>query len=169
LTVLETDRLVLRRLTAEDAAFILGLLNEPSWLRFIGDRGVRTVDDARNYILQGPVHSYERLGFGMYMTELKGSKTPIGICGLVRREALDAADIGYALLPQFWGKGYAYEAASAVMAYAREVLGLGRILAVTAPDNQASIRLLEKLGLRFERMVRLSKDDVEINLFSTEA
>lgn len=167
-TVLETDRLVLRKLSAEHSGFILVLLNDPSWLRFIGDRGVRTLEDARNYILDGPVDSYERVGFGMYLTELKASGERIGICGLVKREALDDVDIGYALLPQFRGKGLAFEAASAVMTYGREVLGLGRVVAVTAPDNEASIRVLEKLGMRYERKVRLSAGGEEIDLFASE-
>jgi RimJ/RimL family protein N-acetyltransferase len=168
-TVLETDRLILRRLSTGDAEFILLLLNEPSWLRYIGDRGVRTLDDARDYILKGPMESYRRLGFGMYRTELKEGGTPIGICGLVKRASLKDVDIGFALFPQFWGKGYAYEAASAVLAFGRSVLGLRRIVAVTTHDNHDSIRVLEKLGLRFERMVRLSEDDVEICLFSNDA
>jgi RimJ/RimL family protein N-acetyltransferase len=168
-TVLETDRLILRRLSTGDAEFILALLNEPSWLRYIGDRGVRTLDDARDYILKGPMESYRRLGFGMYRTELKEGGTPIGICGLVQRASLTDVDIGFALFPQFWGKGYAQEAASAVLAFGRSVLGLRRIVAVTTHDNHDSIRVLEKLGLRFERMVRLSEDDVEICLFSNDA
>jgi RimJ/RimL family protein N-acetyltransferase len=168
-TVLETDRLILRRLSTGDAEFILALLNEPSWLRYIGDRGVRTLDDARDYILKGPMESYRRLGFGMYRTELKEGGTPIGICGLVQRASLKDVDIGFALFPQFWGKGYAYEAASAVLAFGRSVLGLRRIVAVTTHDNHDSISVLEKLGMRFERMVRLSEDDVEICLFSNNA
>lgn len=167
--VLETDRLILRRLSTGDAEFILALLNEPSWLRYIGDRGVRTLDDARDYILKGPMESYRRLGFGMYRTELKEGGTPIGICGLVKRASLKDVDIGFALFPQFWGKGYAFEAASAVLAFGRSVLGLRRIVAVTTHDNHDSIRVLEKLGLRFERMVRLSEDDVEICLFANDA
>lgn len=167
MTVLETDRLILRRLSIADAEFILALLNEPSWLRYIGDRGVRTLDDARDYILKGPIESYQRLGFGMYLTELKEGGAPIGICGLVKRASLKDVDIGFAFFPQFWGKGYAYESASAVLAFGRSVLGLSRIVAVTTHDNHDSIRVLEKLGLRFERMVRLSEDDVEICLFAS--
>lgn len=163
--VLETDRLNLRRLSTEDAEFILELLNDPAFLRFIGDKGVRTLEDARNYILNGPMEMYARLGFGLYLTELKGSGIPIGICGLIKRDTLDDVDIGFAFLPQFWSKGYAYEAAAAVMAYGTDVLGLRRIVAITSPDNVTSGRLLEKLGLQFERMIRLSKDAEEIRLF----
>lgn len=160
--VLETARLSLRELTVEDAAFMRALLNEPSWLRFIGDRGVRTVDDAREYLLRGPIESYQRHGFGMYLVERKGDAAPIGICGLVKRDALEDVDVGFALFPAFWGSGYAYEAASAVVRFAKNALGLRRIIAVTAPDNAGSIRVLEKLGMTFEKMVRLSADDVEI-------
>jgi RimJ/RimL family protein N-acetyltransferase len=166
--ILETDRLTLRQVTIEDAHFILKLLNEPSFLSYIGDKGVRTLDDARDYILKGPVESYRRFGFGLYLTELKENGISIGMCGLLKRESLKDVDIGYALLPQFWGQGYASEAASAVMAYGKSVLGLNRIVAVTSPDNQSSIKVLEKLGLRYERMVRLSEDEREIKLFAPD-
>jgi RimJ/RimL family protein N-acetyltransferase len=168
LKVLETDRLNLRWLSTDDAEFILELLNEPSFLRFIGDKGVRTLDDARDYILKGPVDMYNRLGFGLYLTELKESGAPIGICGLIKRDGLEDVDIGFAFLPKFWAKGYAYEAAAAVMAYGKTVLGLKRIVAITSPDNYASARLLEKLGLRFERMIHLSKDAPEVRLFVSD-
>jgi len=166
---LETDRLVLRRMSVEDAEFMLGLLNEPSWLRFIGDRGVRTLEDARAYVLKGPVDMYDRLGFGLYLTELKGEGVPIGICGLVKRDFLADVDIGFALLPGFWGQGYAYEAAAAVMEYAKEALGLKRIVAITNPENHSWLRLLEKLGLKFDRMIRATADGPEIRLFVWEA
>ena len=168
--VLETERLVLRRLTGEDAPFMLRLLNEPSWLRFIGDRGVRTLEDARRYILEGPVDMYERLGFGLYATTLKeNDSVPIGICGLVKRDGLEDVDIGFALLPEYWGKGYAREAASAVMDYAKSVVGLTRIVAITSVDNESSARLLGKVGLRFERMTRLAEGGEEVRLFAWEA
>jgi len=152
-------------MSVDDAEFELRLLNEPSFLRFIGDRGVRTLEDARAYILKGPVDMYERLGFGLYITELKGEGVPIGICGLVKRDFLEDVDIGFALLPGFWGQGYAYEAASAVMEYAQEALGLKRIVAITNPQNHSSIRLLEKLGLKFDRMIRAAADGPEVRLF----
>jgi len=166
LKVLETNRLILRRLSTEDADFIFELVNEPSWLRFIGDKGVRSIPDARDYILKGPVESYERFGFGLYLVELKENGTPIGICGLIKRESLKDVDIGFAFLPKFWGNGYAYESASAVMAYGKSALGLNRIVAVTTPDNHSSIKVLEKLGFRFEQMVRLSVDATEIKLLA---
>lgn len=164
--VLETNRLVLRCLGMDDAEFIFKLLNEPSFLRYIGDKGVRSLDDARKYILQGPVDSYERFGFGLYLAELKQTRVPIGICGFLKRASLQDVDIGFAFLPQFWQQGYAFESASAVMAYGRDVLRLRRIVAITNPDNDASIRLLEKLGLRFERRARLTVDAPDIHLFA---
>jgi RimJ/RimL family protein N-acetyltransferase len=167
--VLETDRLVLRRMSVDDAEFELRLLNEPSFLRFIGDRGVRTLEDARAYILKGPVDMYERLGFGLYITELKGEGTPIGICGLVKRDFLEDVDIGFAFLPEFWGQGYASEAAAAVMEHAKGALGLKRVVAITNPENHSSIRLLEKLGLKFDRMIRATADGPEIRLFVWDA
>ena len=166
--VLETERLVLRRLSVEDAPFVLGLVNEPSWIRFIGDRGVRTLEDARSYILKGPVAMYERLGFGLYLTELKEGAVPLGMCGLIKRDSLPDVDIGFAFLPRFWGKGYALEAATAVLAHGKRALGLERIVAITSPDNQSSIKLLEKLGFRFERRLVLAGDTSEVNLFAHE-
>jgi RimJ/RimL family protein N-acetyltransferase len=166
--ILETDRLIIRRLTVEDAAFILKLVNEPSWLRFIGDRGVRTLEDARNYILKGPVEMYGRLGFGLYLVELKDEGVPIGTCGLIKRDSLKDVDIGFAFLPSFRGRGYAYEAASAVLAYGNNTLGLERIVAIVSPGNDRSIKLLEKLGLQFEQRVQLSERD-EVKLFAPAA
>jgi RimJ/RimL family protein N-acetyltransferase len=166
--VLETDRLILRHLTVEDSEFILELLNDPSWLRFIGDRGVKTLDDARDYILKSLVPMYERLGFGMYLTELKSDGVSVGICGLIKRDSLADVDVGFAFLPKFRGKGYAYESASAVMEYGKKSFALNRIAAITSPDNNDSARLLEKLGFKFERMVKLSDDSAEVSLFTSE-
>lgn len=166
--VLETDRLIIRWLTVEDAAFILELVNDPSWLRFIGDRGVRTLEDARNYILKGPAEMYGRLGFGLYLVELKDEGVPIGTCGLIKRDSLKDVDIGFAFLPSFRGQGYAYEAASAVLAYGKNTLGLKRIVAIVSPGNERSIKLLEKLGLQFEQRLQLSERD-EVKLFAPAA
>jgi RimJ/RimL family protein N-acetyltransferase len=163
-SVLETERLILRHLEEDDAPFILNLLNQPSFLRFIGDKGVRNLDQAREYMLSGPVASYAQHGYGLYLTQLRDG-TPIGMCGLVRREVLDHPDVGYAFLPEYWSQGYAFEAARAVMVYAREGLKLGMILAIVSPDNESSIRLLNRLGLRFERTLRLKDEADEVSLF----
>ena len=165
--VLDTDRLRLRQISVDDADFILQLLNEPSFIQNIGDRGVRTQDDARSYILKGPVASYEKHGFGLWLVEAKESGAPIGICGLIKRDVLADVDVGYALLPQFWSQGYALESASAVLSYAREKLGLKRVLAVVNSDNHSSIRLLEKIGFQYEKMVKLSADAPEIKLYAS--
>ena len=149
-------------MTVDDAQFILTLLNEPSFLRYIGDKQVRNLDDARQYILNGPVASYERHGFGLLLVELKESHTAIGMCGLLKREELPDPDIGFALLPDFWSKGFAFEAASAVLASEK----LPRILAITSLDNEASINLLERLGFRFERVIRLTPDSEPLKLFA---
>ena len=158
MTLLETERLFLRELTFDDAPFILTLLNDPSFLRYINDKNVRNLEDARQYMLNGPMASYARNGFGLYLVELKDTAVPIGLCGLLKREELPDADIGFAFLPDYWGKGFALESARAVMNDARERMGLKRVLAIVMPDNGASIKLLEKLGMRFER----DKDDVQV-------
>jgi RimJ/RimL family protein N-acetyltransferase len=165
--VLETQRLILRLLSVNDADFILELLNDPGWLRFIGDKGVRTPEDARAYIRQGPMAMYARYGFGLYLTELKEG-VPIGICGLIKRDGLADVDVGFAFLPAFRAKGYAHESAAAVMAYGRQTLGMGRIVAITSPDNHSSIKLLEKLGMRFEHLMRLPGDTEEVSLFASD-
>jgi len=166
--VLETERLILRRFVVDDAEFLLGLLNEPSFLRYIGDRGVRSIDDARQYILNGPMDSYEVHGFGLYITEIKGDRTPIGICGLLKRESLENVDIGFAFLPEFWGKGYARESAAAVMQYAELELGLNRIVAITQPENHGSMKVLQKIGMKFERRVKLTEDGENLDLYERE-
>lgn len=167
-SVLETDRLALRRLALDDADFILDLLNDPSFLRYVGDKGVRTQEDARRYILEGPVDSYERFGFGLYLVTVKETGVRTGICGLLKRETLPDVDVGFAFLPAFRSKGYATESASAVVAYGRDVLGLRRIVAITTPDNEESIHVLEKIGFRFERMIRLADEGPALTLFASE-
>lgn len=166
---LSTVRLVMRKLDPSDASFMLELLNDPAYLEYIGDRGVRSVDDAARYIENGAMAGYARLGFGFYCVSLKENAIRIGICGLARRDSLDAADIGFAYLPAFRNAGYAFEAATAVMRHARDQLGLRRLLAITSVGNDASARLLEKIGLRFERMIRNAADEPEIRLFSWQA
>lgn len=169
MTVIETERLALRELTPGDAEFIRRLLNDPDFLHYIGDRNVRTDDDARRYIADGPAASYAAHGFGLWLVELTGDKSPIGICGLLKRPVLPDVDIGFAFLPPFRAKGYAHESARAVLTYAMGQLGLARILAVVNPENAASIRLLEKLGMTCERMVRLTDAAPEIQLFAIGA
>jgi RimJ/RimL family protein N-acetyltransferase len=167
--ILDTERLVLRHMSPEtDAEFVLELLNQPSFLQYIGDKGVRTLDDAQQYIRNGPLKSYQQNGFGLYTVELKENGAPVGISGLVKRDTLPDADIGFAFLPEYWSQGYAIESAAAVMTYARETLGLGRVLAITSPDNERSAKLLGKIGLRFERMLKLMDDAPEVKLFSSE-
>ena len=166
--VLETDRLVLRQLTLNDAPFIVELLNEPSFLRFIGDRRVRSQQDARQYILNGPIASYRRNGFGLWLAFLKETGDPIGICGLLKRETLPDPDVGFAFLPAHWRQGYAFESASAVVRYGRESIGLRRIVAITSLDNAESIGVLEKLGMKFETMTRLEGEAKDVRLFATE-
>lgn len=166
--VLETERLVLRRLTLNDAPFIVELLNEPSFLRFIGDRGVRDEAGARRYLTAGPLASYERFGFGLYLAFLRETGDPIGMCGLLKRDTLPDVDIGFAYRPAFWGKGYAREAAAATLEHGRARLGLRRIVAITSPDNDGSRRVLESIGLRYEGMTRLGEDPREVRLFGID-
>ena len=163
--VRETPRLRIGRMTADDAPFILELVNDPDFLRYIGDRGVRTLDDAVAYIANGPLASYARHGFGLYRVSLTGTAVPIGIAGILRRESLEDPDIGFAFLPAYRGQGYALEAARAVMDHAKRDLGLGRVVAIVSPDNGASRRLLEILGFRSERRLRLAADADEVELF----
>lgn len=167
MNILETERLTLRQFTAEDAPFILELVNEPSFIQNIGDRNVRSLADAVKYIEAGPVISYARNGFGLYLVQLKESGESIGMCGLIKRAALEDVDIGYAFLPKFWSKGYAVESALAVKEQAHS-LGLRRLVAIVDPANIGSIRVLEKLGLTFEKMVQLAADDIELKLFAFE-
>jgi RimJ/RimL family protein N-acetyltransferase len=163
--VLETPRLLLREFTDDDLRFVLRLLNEPSWLRYIGDRGVRTLDDARRYLDDGPRTTQARHGFSLWCVVDRESGRPAGMCGLVRRATLPDADVGFAFLPEAWGKGFATESAAAVLAHARDVLGLRRVLAITDPENLASIRVLERIGLRREGTVRMPGDPLELLLF----
>ena len=163
-----TERLTLCEFTTNDAPFILKLVNEPAWLQFIGDKGVRTIEDAIGYILNGPAKSYRDNGFGLWLVSLQQEGTPIGMCGLIKREALENVDIGFAFLPTHGGKGYALEAATATLEYAKVKLGLKRILAITNQDNARSIKLLEKLGLQFEKLITLPAEHTEIILMGKD-
>jgi [ribosomal protein S5]-alanine N-acetyltransferase len=163
--VVETGRLRLRELASVDAAFIVELLNDPDFMTYVGDRGVRTPEDARRYIASGPVASYSRHGFGLYVVELKTPAVAAGLCGLLRRDTHPDVEIGFALLPRFRRCGYTLEAARAVMRLALGPLGLTRIVALAAPGNLGSIRILEALGLAFERVVNFAEDGSESRLF----
>lgn len=163
--IFETKRLLLCRLDPKDAAFIFELMNDPSWKRYIGDRGIKTLEDAEAYIRNGPVKSYHQFNFGLYAARLKDTNLPIGLCGLLKRDNLDDADIGFAFLPQYAGKGYAFESAGAIIDHAASVLGMRRILAIASPDNSRSVTLLEKLGFSFKEMIRMPDHAADSGLF----
>lgn len=166
--VIETERLVLCHLSEEDAPFIFELLNTPEWIQFIGDRGIKTMDDAKLYIQNGPVKSYSRFGFGLFLVKLKSDQVPIGMCGLIKRDSLEDVDIGFAFLTHYTGKGYAFEAAAATLKYARETIKLTRVVAITNEDNVPSIKLLEKIGLHFEKKVIFESETQPLLLFATQ-
>ena len=166
--ILETERLILREFSEDDAEFILELLNDPSFIHNIGDRKIRSLDGAKVYIRNGPVASYTQHGFGLYLVELKETGESIGMCGLIRRETLENVDIGYAFLPRFWSRGYAVESAKAVRDYARDAVGVKRLLGITNPDNFPSIGVLEKLGMKFQKMIKLADEDIELSLFAVD-
>jgi len=163
--VAQTPRLVLRRLHAPDAPFILRLLNEPGWLRFIGDKNIHTLAAAERYIVEGPMAMYARLGFGLYLVAQQGSAEPIGICGLIKRDALEDVDLGFALLQDHWGRGYAREAGMATLTHARE-LGLRRIVAILSRENDPSARVLRSLGFVSEGEVVVPPGDKPLLLYS---
>lgn len=165
---LQTERLLLREYTLADAEFIIALLNTPGWLRYIGDRNVKTIEDAESYLNNGPIKSYAQNGFGLYAVVLKETGETIGSCGIIRRDTLEHEDIGYAFLTEHTGKGYAYEAASAVLEEAKNKLGLKNILAIVTQDNTASIALLEKLGLKYKRNIVMPGDDTELRLHGVD-
>ncbi len=163
--VVETERLILRKFTLQDAPFVLNLVNTPTWLRFIGDRNVHSIEDAERYLLNGSLKSYQEHGFGFYAVLTKESFQPVGMCGLVKRDSLKDVDIGFAFLPDSAGKGYGFEAATATMSLAKNTLKLKRIIAIVDPENEISIGLIKKIGLTYERMLQLSPDDIELMLW----
>jgi len=163
---LATARLVLRPLTLRDADFVLAVLNDPAFIRFIGDRHVRTREQAQEYISHGPVRDYKDLGHGMLLAEMKADATPIGLCGLLKREYLPDADIGFAFLPAYRSQGFALEAATAVIDHAFATLALPRILAVVQPDNVASRQLLQKLGMHVDRAFKIAANQSELLLLA---
>lgn len=164
--MLQTPRLVIEPVRLEDQEFIFKLLNSPNWLRYIGDRGIRTIEDAVYYIEDSLIKSYHENGYGLYKTSLKDENRPIGLCGYLQREYLPSVDIGFAVLPEFEGKGYTYEAARAVLAYGRAQLGFSTVLGITSPDNRASQHLLKKLGLQLIDQREATAHQKELLVFS---
>jgi RimJ/RimL family protein N-acetyltransferase len=169
MTVLETQRLLLSRLSYDHCEFIFELVNEPTFKRFIGDKDVNSLEDAREYLREGPIGGYEKFGYGLFLVTLKDTEKPAGICGLVRREEFDDPDIGFAFLRRYRRNGYAGESVEAVLEYGFGSLELRRIIAMADPDNEPSVRLLERLGFVYEREVRMPDDDQDISLFAIES
>ena len=163
---IESERLFLRPLTLEDGEFILQLLNTDGFIKYIGDRNVRTIEQAKNYLLNGPLKSYETNGFGLSLVELKTDRTPVGMCGLLIRDYLDHPDIGFAFLPDHTGKGYAYEIVKEIIRHGLDELQMGKILAIVLPGNSSSIRLLEKVGFRYEKNFISADTNEELCLYS---
>ncbi len=164
--ILETERLRLRAFTHDDAPFILELLNSESWLQYIGDRNIKTSEQAIQYLENGPLKSYRQHGFGLSLVEKKDDHTAIGMCGILQRDNLECPDIGFAFLPQYWGKGYAYEMASATLTYAKDTLKIPVIAAIVLPANRKSILLLEKIGLHFKKTFHLPNSREALWLYS---
>lgn len=167
MTVIETERLLLRHFSTDDAAFILELVNEPAFLQYIGDKQVSSLEDARHYLTSGPIDSYRRHGFGLYTAELKDGAIPSGMCGLLKRDTLPDPDIGFAFLQRYWSRGYATEAAISVLRYGRSDLSLKRIVAIVDPCNNSSIGLLTKIGMQLEETVSLAIGDPELLCYVT--
>jgi ribosomal-protein-alanine N-acetyltransferase len=163
--VVETERLLLRQFTLDDAPFVVRLLNEPSFIQNIADRGVRSLEQAVRYLQDGPLASYERHGHGLYLVLLKETRQPIGMCGLLKREQLRDIDLGYAFLPQFWSRGYAFESAAAVLRLATEGLGASRVAAIVSPGNAPSVRVLQKLGFTLEGSLKLNPGEPDVVVY----
>lgn len=166
--ILRTKRLLIRMLNLDDAHFLVQLLNSPGWLEFIGDRDVKTEDDVKVYLQNGPFVSYEKFGYGLYLVSLLETGKPIGLCGILKRENLDHPDLGFAFLPEFIGKGYAYEAAKGVIQFAGERLKIKTLLAITLPENTSSIRLLEKVGMKYASVVKSPDGKDNLSLYKLE-
>jgi len=163
---IESERILLRPLTLEDAGFILELLNTDGFIKYIGDRNVRNLDQAKTYILNGPLKSYETNGFGLSLAELKSNRMPVGMCGLLKRDYLDHADIGFAFLPRYTGKGYAHEIVKEIIRFGLEELRMEKIFAIVLPGNFSSVKLLEKTGFRFEKNFISPDTNEELCLYS---
>ena len=166
MVLLETERLVIQHFSLSDAPFIFELLNTPSWLKYIGDRKIKTLEDAEKYLLNGPIKNQGTVEFGLSLVKTKNENRSIGMCGLIKRDTLKDIDIGFAFMPQYEGKGYAYEAASALITKAKNTLNINRIVAITVAYNHSSIKLLEKLGMVLEGNIYMKGDDEELMLFS---
>jgi len=165
--IAETKRLIISKYTIKDAPFFLELVNSPNWIKYIGSRDIKTIKKAEEYLKNGSIKSYTDFGFGFYKLQLKDDNlTPIGTTGLVKRKELDHVDIGFAMLPQYEGKGFGYESSIAIIKLAKEQFKLNKILAITLPENISSIKLLEKLGLTYEKRVKPFVDDEELLLFA---
>ena len=163
--ILETERLTLEEITTDHAAFLYNLMNDPAWLQFIGDRNIDTIEAAEKYIINKIRPSYEEFGFGFYLTSLKENNISIGVCGLVKRPSLEHVDVGFAFMPEYRREGYAYESSVAILDYAKKVLGIDYVVAITDLDNVASINLLKKLGLKFEKIIQLEGENKQCRLF----
>lgn len=161
----ETERLILQQFTLSDAPFILKLLNSPSWIKYIGDRKVKTIEDAEKYLLNGPIKNYTIIRFGLCLVKTKKENASIGMCGLIKRDTLKDIDIGFAFLPEYEGKGYGFESAATVMSNAKNILKLDRVVGITVEYNHHSIKLLEKLGMTLEGNIYMEGDDEELLLF----
>ncbi|MCX7548485.1 GNAT family N-acetyltransferase [Xanthomarina sp. F1114] len=167
--IAETNRLLISKFTEKDAPFFLELVNTPNWIKYIGDRDVKTIDAAKSYLKEGTIKSYSDFGFGFYKLLLKEDKgKAIGTCGLVKRDQLEHVDMGFAMLPAYEGQGYGFEASEEILKLAKNQFHLEKILAITLPSNNKSVKLLEKLGLSFEKRVKPFDDDEELLLFAKE-
>lgn len=163
--VIHTERLSLRELTINDTLFIIDLLNSPDWLKFIGNRNIKTDIQALDFIINGPIKSYNENGYGLYVVELKDTKKPIGMCGIINRTFLNWPDIGFAFLPDYIGKGFGYEAANATLEFAKNSLKLNKLCAITVANNSKSIKLLEKLGFSFSEIIVLPETKEKLHLY----
>lgn len=164
--ILETERLQLRPFSLEDGEFILELLNTEGWIKYVGDRNVKTIEQARAYLENGPLKSYRINGFGLSLVQLKADNKPIGMCGLLKRDYLDHLDIGFAFLPGYMGKGYAYEVARKIIDDGFARLHLEKILAITLPENFSSVRLLKKIGFEYVKKIITPDTGEELLLYS---
>jgi len=165
---LNTDRLELRWLTLDDAPLMLAVWNDPAFVRYVADRGIRTLEQARAAIEAGPLRLYAEYGYGPFRVRRREDGVDMGICGLFRRDGLEEPDIGFAILPDYCGKGYGFEASAAVLEHARDTLGLSCVTAIVSPHNEASIGLLGKLGMHYERPIRMPGDDHDVSFYRIE-